>query len=547
MLIGVRLGGATTMVAMALAIGTRAQEPAQDATSGPVQEANQGPPGGADRSPAAEATRQRVQPVPLGGSVTEQKGDRYFGVFVPTRFGGDLTISTTKGDVQKLTGPDGRPRANGGEVGVDAQGWYTFQVTGAEGDYAVSTKFVQHAESTRKPWNFYYWPTKGDSIHEPWSGWNGRVDTMYVNGDDQLVATPGGPIRPGQDIVLPGPNGLLETMPGPGDTSTWFPNLYDDLTWRGPDNTLYATPSPLLKYDQLFNSAARSYEAANTQTRDIQRWPGHCLGGAIASITFNEPIPAPGSGLTKDELKSLWAELGENHLNHTIGDFATDVPAGPPRPGFDACDRYSSRVHAMLETHVRGKRQNLLSNMRAFPPNGTPNEVWNQGVGEYTATYYAIPGKGERSVRLVVDVVANTGSNLNEGDPAPRKVTYEYTVVYGMDGKIDETKAYQNDWIAVRGDAMYAPLNVLEVVSSRWVGHNPYVTEANVRAIDLANGGGYGSSRFAGSPPQFRPVYAAEAGRAPMFASGNGPSTSGDDLPNAPGPRRGLISRLFAR
>ena len=61
------------------------------------------------------------------------------------------------------------------------------------------------------PWNFYYWPTKADSIHEPWAGGNGRVDTMQPMGDDIMVATPGGYIAPGQDIVRAGPNGLLET------------------------------------------------------------------------------------------------------------------------------------------------------------------------------------------------------------------------------------------------------------------------------------------------------------------------------------------------
>ena len=34
------------------------------------------------------------------------------------------------------------------------------------------------AQSMKKPWNFYYWPTKADSIHEPWAGGNARVDTM---------------------------------------------------------------------------------------------------------------------------------------------------------------------------------------------------------------------------------------------------------------------------------------------------------------------------------------------------------------------------------
>ena len=135
----------------------------------------------------------------------------------------------------ELEGARRRDRRNGQDIGLDHQGWYTFKVEGAKKPYTVETTFVQVGQSTKKPWNFYYWPTKADSIHEPWAGGNGRVDTMTINGDDQLIATPGGYIRPGQDIVLAGPNGLLETLPAPGDDATWFPNLYDDLAWLGPD------------------------------------------------------------------------------------------------------------------------------------------------------------------------------------------------------------------------------------------------------------------------------------------------------------------------
>jgi hypothetical protein len=85
---------------------------------------------------------------------------------------------------------------------------------------------------------------------------------------------------------------------------------------------------------------------------------------------------------------------------------------------------------------------------------------------------------------------------------------------------------------------MFCPLNILELVETRWQGHNPYVTEANVKAVDLANGGGF--NRFAGNPPEFRPVVSYEAGRAPMFA--------GNPQPNfdAPTPRRGFF-RIFGR
>ncbi len=493
---------------------------------------------------AAWAKQERVQPVPLGGELAGQSGTLQFGVYVPTRFGGNLTITTTGGTISNLMGPDGRPRKNGEEIGSNQQGWYTFRVSDADKPYKVATEFVQIGQASRIPWNFYYWPTKSDAIHEPWDGTgDGRASTAAMGDDEQAIPV-GWAAAPGQDVVRAGPNGILETTPAPGDTSTWFPNLYDDLTFRGADGTIYATPSPLLKYDQLFNQSARSWEAANTQNRDIQRWPGHCLGGAVASIMLNEPIPAPGSGVTQDELKALWAELGENHYNHQIGDNVNNIPPGPPRPGFDACDMFVPKFHAMLETHIRGERKAVLSNMRGFPPNGKDNEVWNQGVGKYVAKYHAIPGRGERSVRVEMETTANTGSNLNNQDPKPRVNKYEYIVVYGLDGNVDQMQSGLCDWISVGGDALFAPLNVMEVVNSRWQGHNPSVSEANIRAIDLANGGN--GARFAGGAPAFRPVYQYEAGRAPMFAFGNNRRGAEEDGSGSatPRPRR---FRLFGR
>jgi hypothetical protein len=478
--------------------------------------------------------------VPLGGVTNRQSGDHYYGVYVPTRFGGELTIKVSAGRVVDLKGPDGAIRISGQDVGIDRQGWYTFKVEGTKEPYSVETSFIQVAQANKRPWNFYYWPTKADSIHEPWAGGNGRVDTMSVNGDDQLIASPGSYIAPGVDIVLAGPNGLLETLPAAGDDATWFPNLYDDLTWQGPDHannnqiTRFQTPSPLLKYDQLFGTSARQWEAAFSQNKDISRWPGHCLGGAVASILMNEPIPAPWSGMTKDELKSLWAELGENHYNHRIGDYANEIPAGPPRPGFDVCDSKVPRVHAMLETHIRGEKKPLLANLRAFPPRGTVNEVWNHGLYKYVATYHAIPGRGPRAVKIDLELHANSGSMLNGQEAEDRVVYYTYTLVYGLDGKVDETNPQAADWISVGGEAQFAPLNVMELAESRWGGHNSQVTEANVRSIDLANGGGAGRPRFVNSSnPQFRPVASYEAGRAPMGS------------PDGPEPRSGRLGGFF--
>ena len=476
-------------------------------------------------------TSERVTSVPLGGSSDAQTGDRYFGVYIPTRFGGELKVKASSGQVVELKSSGGQSLTNGQEIGLDHQGWVVFKVQGAKTSYTVETTFVQVGQSLKKPWNFYYWPTKADSIHEPWAGGNGVVDTMMVNGDDQLIATPGAYVPPGMDIVMAGPNGLLETQPAAGDEATWFPNLFDDLSWMGPDKehggqlTIFQTQSPLLKYDQLFGTAARQWEAAYSQTNGISRWPGHCLGGATASILLNEPVPAPGSGLTKDELKALWVELGENHLNHRIGDYATDIPPGPPQPGPDSTDYQVSRVHAMLETHIRGERKALLANLRAFPPRGMVNEVWNHGIYKYIASYHAMPGRGPRAVRIVLELHGNAGSMLNGQEDKDRVVNYEYSLVYGPDGRVDESNPSAADWISVSGEAMYAPLNVLELLESRWGGHNPYVTEANVRSLDLANGGS-ATGRLAGAPPQFRPVLDYEYGRPAMASNGPTQGTS---------------------
>jgi hypothetical protein len=492
---------------------------------------------------AADAgTTDQLTPVPLGGSLERQSGDHHYGVYVPTRFGGELTIRTTAGQVVDLKGPNGVIRSNGQDVGFDQHGWFTFKVAGAAQPYTVETTFVQVAQSTKRPWNFYYWPTKADSIHEPWAGGNARVDTMSVNGDDQLIAAPGSYIAPGQDIVLAGNNGLLETLPAAGDDATWFPNIFDDLTWIGPNKerggeiTQFLTPAPLLKYDQLFGTSARQWEAIFSQNKDITRWPGHCLGGAVASILLNEPAPATWTGMTRDELKALWAELGENHFNHRIGDYANEIPPGPPRPGYDPCDGKAPRVHAMFEGHIRGERKILLANLRAFPPRGTITEVWNHGVYKYIATYRSIPGRGPRAVNISVELHANSGSMLNGQDDKDRVVTYQYNLVYGLDGRIDETNPASADWISVGGEALFAPLNVLELVETRWAGHNRWVTEQNVRTLDLANGGGNGG-RFASAAPAFRPVAQYEAGRPRMVAE------SSEERPPRFG--GGFLSRLF--
>ena len=175
--------------------------------------------------------------------------------------------------------------------------------------------------------------------------------------------------------------------------------------------------------------------------------------------------------MTQDELKALWAELGENHYNHRIGDYANEIPPGPPRPGSDECDskRPPRSTRCSRPTSAASSKP-LLANLRAFPPRGTTNEVWNHGDRQvHRQLPRRSPAKGPRAVRLEVELARQLRLDRSTARTTRTAVVnYEYTLVYGLDGQVDETNPSAADWISVGGEALFAPLNVLEVVESRW-------------------------------------------------------------------------------
>jgi len=79
-----------------------------------------------------------------------------FKVYVPTRWGGKLKITTTNGTITKLKYPDKSDYSNGSETGTDKQGWYTFGVFDAD-NYEVKAEFIQTGQASKRPWNFYWW------------------------------------------------------------------------------------------------------------------------------------------------------------------------------------------------------------------------------------------------------------------------------------------------------------------------------------------------------------------------------------------------------
>ena len=138
------------------------------------------------------------------------------------------------------------------------------QVVGAQKPYTVETTFIQVGQSTQEALELLLLADQGrlDPRALGRGQRPGRHDADHT-GDDQLIRSPGQLHPPGPGH-RPGRAQRTARDPArPGDDATWFPNLYDDLTWTGPNKekggevTIFQTPSPLLKYDQLFNTSAR--------------------------------------------------------------------------------------------------------------------------------------------------------------------------------------------------------------------------------------------------------------------------------------------------
>ena len=221
-------------------------------------------------------------------------------------------------------------------------------------------------------------------------------------------------------------------------------------------------------------------------------------------------------------------------------------------PGWDVCDRHAHPCALDARAAHSGTKANPARQYAGLP---APRNLRRSLESRRRQIHRQIPRRSRPQrarPRIDVEIYANSGSCINGQDDKPRVVNYSYVIPYNVNGEVDDSRAGEADWLSVSGEALFAPLNVLEVVQSWWQGHNPYVTEANVRALDLANGGGGAKTRFlaASGPPKFMSVAQYEAGRPSFFGNGGmqrrGLFGSQPDMSNAQ-PRRGLFRFLGNR
>ena len=423
--------------------------------------------------------------VPLGGYITSTADPGHFRVYMPTKWGGVLTVfAYPNGNISAMRYPDGSPFTNGTETGENKQGWYTFVATGST-NYEVHAVLLQTGQAATRPWNFYWWSKKSSYIREKRQNGNGVADTTALSTDEQAIPS-GQPADPGADIVRCGNDGHLETSPAGDDERK---TLYALFERTDPYR-------PLDKYDQLHGGYPRSWEAQ--YDRGEFDWWGHCLGAAMASILKNEPTPASGTPYNQEEVEGLWTELGENDApdawefvpGHTIG----GIPPGPPVAGYDDTDGWVATLHARFEECVRNEHVALQSNLRAAPdPNYPdwplhPDAVWNHAIYQFSAAYAEAPGGDERVVHIVNALMANDDHMPPTDDEEShyRAFQYTYIVRYLGTGAVDEGWLGA-DFIAVAGEAHFALENLIHVTGGVWDGENPWVDVAGVLADDGAN------------------------------------------------------------
>lgn len=370
-----------------------------------------------------------IQKMPLGGG-TDLSDAQIAKLYVPSRYGGSLTISGASMEVVYTDGADPTPGlaaqvflgnlpsavvAQGDpcsySVPEGSPGWYYIRLT-PRGSATLQNSYVEDGEASYRPWNGWWWP------------------------------------------FLPS---------------------------RGP--TLYDPGGPLDKYDQVYGTDARGWEADNKSRG--QDWFGHCWGWSIASILIDPPHATSKSGVdfTADDMKGLYTELCDNvpYIDQSMSIHYIPPTAPTSSPGEDV-DLVVDEVHRVLRANIREDSVPLQSNLRAVatPPDGIA-EVWNGAVYRYYSAWQEAPGANdEHLVQIDTTITSNFGPWPPPTDYMnDRQEEFVYQIEFDSQGQIVPQSPRQN-WISA---SHYPPQDLNRLTGSPFEAGAPGVTKANVDAL----------------------------------------------------------------
>ena len=367
------------------------------------------------RDPAPRGgAAERVQPVPLGGSLVGPVGRPAVRRLCPDAVRRRADHQDHRpATVGKITGPDGRDAPE--RPGSRAEPARLVHLQGHRGDEALYGR--DHVRPGR--------PEHPQALELLLLADQGRRDPRALGRRQRpgrhhaarqrrhpWSPPPAATSRPARTSSAPARTACSKPPSPPATTPPGSPTSTTTSPSEGP--TARSTRPPPRCSSTTRSSAPRrgTGRRPTARTRTSQRWPGHCLGGAVASILLNEPIPAPGSGHDQGRAQGALGRAGREPPT-TTGSATTPTrsPPAPPAPASTPATRFVPRFHQMLETHIRGRTQALLGNLRAFPPRGTATRSGTTASASTPPRTTPIPGKGDRAVRLEVELEANSGSS----------------------------------------------------------------------------------------------------------------------------------------
>lgn len=447
---------------------------------------------------------ETVSKLPLGGSkeVTDVSDPQLYKIYVPSRWGGMLTVTTNNGWVE-LYYPDADTKV----VDVNSEishairegnhGWYYVKHYGAN-SYTISNAFVEEggALAERKPWNISTWVPFSDVLDD---GSNfSEIENLYddfgpLRKYDEAVY--GGLLSPatdwemGKSILDLG--GTLGHYIYNGNARETFAEKDWKFDWN--ENFVVEDTGPYDFYNSVTNQLGRGAGDGDLTDGYNTTWWGHCDGWATAAIIFKDPANLMLQGdFTVDDIKALLTEVGMRQLNKA--DRVVKKTMGNVEEG------WTKIFHDFLREWLKKEQKTVLGDLKAVSRRKEEvGEVWNHPIWYYAAEMKERAGGDEKivDVTLTLKSADDLGHNFREdsdrsvidkaGEGAYGAGAWRYHLAYDDNGEIVGTGS---GWDTVASDDpntkyiipyLFHPKSEDDVFEQESGRANPEVTEENIK------------------------------------------------------------------
>jgi hypothetical protein len=426
--------------------------------------------------------------LPLGRATDCPSGQSRWTVWIPSRFGGQLSVEQEQDatiDIRDTTSTTLSLGQNKSiyDVPMGVWGELIILVDSAAAGSLVA-RFTQIYWSRQAPslsaaplipYNFWFWPCERGTT------WAGRAVDVLV--------------RYGKAVG--------SSDPDPGNYERLSHQVDRATAWQGhchnaaPASALFESPGDNIVGDGLhistytsFTSDEMKFLATEFFGNFGQIFPVWVLSTSIATtdpprfslLAYLKPSgPKTLPALVANLKTVMTPELAQSEATQAV------TAAGGEAAFADAIDvefgRNGAEFFTTLLKRLAEEGEPLIANMRAYSANAGPDEVWNQVYFHLSASYVETDNANDK---FDLSVYCNLTSNLDKDPPipdlpariVPRGVDpgtsgqnclqffHQFRLVFSANGKVDETDT-RSRWFAVTnssGDALFAPTHMQRIM-----------------------------------------------------------------------------------